>query len=154
IVRMQAPVIRHINESPDDWARMWTVGVRLGAVPYYMFVERDTGASAYFRVPLARAYEIFQAAYRQVSGLARTVRGPCMSAFPGKVLIDGITQINGEQYFCLQYLQARDAWRVRRPFFAKFRRDAHWLDDLTPAFGSEPFFQQDEQSGVHTQAAE
>ncbi len=68
-LRMQAPVIRHINENPADWAALWTEGVRLGAVPYYMFVERDTGPSHYFAMPLARAFEIFQAAYRTVSGL-------------------------------------------------------------------------------------
>ena len=80
-VRIQAPLIRHINENPADWAELWTTGVRLGAVPYYMFVERDTGPSDYFKLPLARAYDIFQQAYRTVSGLARTVRGPSMSAF-------------------------------------------------------------------------
>ena len=83
-VRIQAPLIRHINENPADWAELWTTGVRLGAVPYYMFVERDTGPSDYFKLPLARAYDIFQQAYRTVSGLARTVRGPSMSAFPGR----------------------------------------------------------------------
>lgn len=140
VVRMQAPVMRRINDNAEDWARMWTLGVRLGAVPYYMFVERDTGPNEYFRLPLARAYEIFQAAYRQVSGLARTVRGPCMSAFPGKVLVDGIATIYGERCFALQFLQARDPSNVRRPFFAKFDPHAHWLDGLTPALGAERFF--------------
>lgn len=154
VIRMQAPVIRHINENPDDWARMWTLGVRLGAVPYYMFVERDTGPNDYFRVPLARAYEIFQAAYLQVSGLGRTVRGPCMSAFPGKVLVDGIVRINGKQCFALQFLQGRDPSIVRRPFFAKFDRHAYWLDDLKPAFDGEPFFFEANAGEAHDQAAE
>ncbi len=140
IIRMQAPVIRHINDNADDWARMWKLGVRLGAVPYYMFVERDTGPNDYFRLPLARAYEIFRAAYRQVSGLGRAVRGPCMSAFPGKVLIDGIVTINGEKCFALHLLQARDPANVRQPFFARFDPQANWLDDLKPAFGAERFF--------------
>ncbi len=154
IVRMQAPVIRHINENADDWARLWTLGVRLGAVPYYMFVERDTGPNDYFRLPLARAYEIFQTAYRQVSGLARTVRGPVMSAFPGKVLIDGIMRMNGEEYFALQFLQARDSSHVRRPFLAKFDRHACWLDDLTPAFDDERFFSDARAGEAHDLAAE
>jgi KamA family protein len=140
VIRMQAPVVRHISEKADDWARLWTLGVRLGAVPYYMFVERDTGPNDYFRLPLERAYEIFRVGYRQVSGLARTVRGPCMSAFPGKVLIDGIVTIDGEKCFALQFLQARDPSIVRRPFFAKFDPQAHWLDDLTPALGAKRFF--------------
>ncbi|CAG9251906.1 Lysine 2,3-aminomutase [Paraburkholderia unamae] len=139
-VRLQAPLIRHINTDPDAWARLWTLGVKLGAVPYYMFVERDTGPSDYFKLPLADAYDIFQRAYRQVSGLARTVRGPSMSAFPGKVAIDGIVEIGGEKVFALQFLQARNPEWVRRPFYAKFDQHATWLDDLVPAFGATRFF--------------
>ena len=139
-LRMQAPLIRHINEDPKGWAELWTTGVRLGAIPYYMFVERDTGPSHYFQLPLAKAYEIFQAAYQRVSGLARTVRGPSMSAFPGKVVIDGIVEIGGEKVFALQFLQARNPDWVRRPFYAKFDPTATWLDDLKPAFGQKKFF--------------
>lgn len=139
-LRMQAPLIRHINENPDDWAELWTMGVRLGAIPYYMFVERDTGPSHYFQLPLAQAYEIFQKAYQKISGLSRTVRGPSMSAFPGKVVIDGIVTIAGEKVFALQFLQARNPDWVRRPFYAKFDPEATWLDDLVPAFGEKQFF--------------
>ena len=49
---------------------MWRTQVRMGMVPYYMFVERDTGPQDYFAVPLARGYEIFREAYQGVSGLA------------------------------------------------------------------------------------
>jgi L-lysine 2,3-aminomutase len=139
-MRMQSPLIRHINDDPKAWAELWTTGVRLGAIPYYMFVERDTGPSHYFELPLAEAYQIFQSAYQSVSGLARTVRGPSMSAFPGKVLVDGIVEIAGEKVFALQFLQARNPDWVRRPFYAKFDPTATWLDDLRPAFGAERFF--------------
>lgn len=139
-LRMQAPLIRHINEDPKGWAELWTTGVRLGAIPYYMFVERDTGPSNYFELPLAKAYEIFQSAYQLISGLSRTVRGPSMSAFPGKVVIDGIVTIGGEKVFALQFLQARNPDWVRRPFYAKFDPTATWLDDLVPAFGEKKFF--------------
>ena len=81
---MQAPLIRHVNDDADAWATLWQNGVRHGLVPYYMFVERDTGARNYFEVPLVRAYQIFKDAYSKVSGLSRSVRGPSMSAFPGK----------------------------------------------------------------------
>jgi hypothetical protein len=137
---MQGPLIRHINEDPKSWAELWTTGVRLGAIPYYMFVERDTGPSDYFALPLARAHEIFQQAYSMVSGLSRTVRGPSMSAFPGKVVIDGVVNINGEKLFALQFLQARNPEWVRKPFFAKYDANATWLDHLVPAFGRKKFF--------------
>lgn len=139
-LRMQGPLIRHINEDPHSWAELWRTGVRLGAIPYYMFVERDTGPSEYFQLPLARAHEVFQQAYQMVSGLARTVRGPSMSAFPGKVAIDGVVTINGEKVFALQFLQARNPDWVRKPFFAKYDAEATWFDQLKPAFGKEKFF--------------
>jgi L-lysine 2,3-aminomutase len=140
ILRCQAPVIRRVNDSADAWARMWRRQVRLGAIPYYMFVERDTGAKDYFEIPLARALEIFNDAYRQVSGLGRTVRGPSMSTTPGKVLVDGVARIGGEEVFVLKFIQARDPRWVGRPFFARFDPDATWLDQLEPAFGDEEFF--------------
>ena len=114
-----------------------------------MFVERDTGPSPDFRLPLAKAYETFQAAYQRVSGLARTVRGPSMSAFPGKVAIDGIVTIKGEKVFALQFLQARNPDWARRPFYAKFDPEATWLDDLVPAFGEERFFFQTGEDEAH-----
>lgn len=140
IVRCQAPLIRHINDDPAVWAEMWSTQVRLGAVPYYMFVERDTGARRYFEVPLARAVEIFRQAFQRVSGLARTVRGPSMSTTPGKVLIDGVARVGSEQVFALQFLQARNPDWVGRPFFAKYDPEATWLDQLAPAFGEREFF--------------
>ncbi len=140
VIRCQAPLIRHVNDDADTWADLWRLQVRLGAVPYYMFVERDTGPKGYFEVPLARCYEIFQKAYRRVSGLERTVRGPSMSATPGKVIVDGVTEIMGEKVFSLHFVQAREPDWVRRPFFAKFDENATWLDQLRPAFGQREFF--------------
>jgi len=147
-VRMQSPLIAHVNDDSDAWASLWRTGVRLGAIPYYMFVERDTGPKAYFEVPLERAWNIFRDAYQQVSGLARTVRGPSMSAFPGKVMFDGVAEVAGEKVFVLQFLQARDPSWVRRPFFAKYDPQATWLDDLQPAFGEKRFFFEEGEGGV------
>ena len=140
VVRSQAPLIRHVNDSPEVWADLWRSLVELGAVPYYLFVERDTGAHRYFELPLARCLEIYQAAYRKVSGLARTARGPSMSALPGKVLVDGVAQAHGEKVFVLKMLQGRDPEWAGRVFFARFDRHATWLDDLRPAFGEREFF--------------
>jgi KamA family protein len=140
VVRCQAPVVRHVNDSADCWAELWRRQVRLGAVPYYMFVERDTGPKEYFKIPLVRAFEIFTRAYRKVSGLGRTARGPSMSATPGKVLVNGIVEIQGEKVLALQFLQARDPAWVGRPFFAAYDPRAAWLDDLRPAFGERQFF--------------
>jgi KamA family protein len=142
-VRCQAPLIRRVNDSADVWAEMWRKQVRLGAVPYYMFVERDTGPKNYFEVPLVRAWEIFVDAYRQVSGLGRTVRGPSMSATPGKVLVSGVATVRGEDVMVLQFLQGRNPDWVGRPFFAKYDPNATWLDDLEPAFEDRFFYEEE-----------
>jgi KamA family protein len=142
-VRCQAPLIRHVNDDARLWAEMWETEVKLGAIPYYMFVERDTGPKQYFKTPLARSYRIFTEAFKMVSGLCRTVRGPSMSATPGKVLVSGVTQIGAEKVFALKFIQARDPEWVDRIFFARYDDTAGWLDELTPAFGESEFFFED-----------
>jgi L-lysine 2,3-aminomutase len=134
VIRTQAPLIRTINDDPACWSQMWRIQLRMGLVPYYMFVERDTGPQGYFAVPLARAAEIFRDAYASVSGLCRTVRGPSMSATPGKVCVDGVAEVAGQRVFVLHMIQSRDPSLVGRPFFAHFDPDAVWLTDLRPAF--------------------
>jgi KamA family protein len=162
-IRMQAPLIRHVNDNSETWVSLWKTGVSLGLIPYYMFIERDTGAQNYFEVQLTRCYEIFSEAYRNVSGLARSVRGPSMSAFPGKVRILGVLSLRDimeshllntvhdrvgfdalgdpdTPMLVCDFLQARDPSWVLKPFFADFDEGASWFDKLRPAFGKEFFF--------------
>ncbi|MFI6449398.1 KamA family radical SAM protein [Kitasatospora sp. NPDC050543] len=150
VVRAQAPVIRWVNDDPQVWAEMWRAMVGLGVIPYYMFVERDTGASGYFEIPLARALEVYQEATRRVSGLERTSRGPVMSASPGKVSLDGSAEIGGERVFVCRFLQARDPQRVGHPFFARHDDTATWYDQLRPAsFERRPWFAADPPANGH-----
>ena len=140
VIRSQSPVMRNINDHADIWAQMWQEQVELGCVPYYMFIARDTGAQDYFAVTLDQAWHIFRQAYQQVSGIARTVRGPSMSAGPGKVRVIGVTEIMGEKVFSLEFIQGRNPDWIARPFFAKYDPHAIWLDELEPAFGENRFF--------------
>lgn len=139
-IRTQAPIVRHINDSAETWAKMWQMQVSLGCIPYYIFVERQTGAKAYFEIPLVRVFDIYREAIQQVSGLARTARGPLMSALPGKVAIDGVAEVAGEKVFVLSFLQGREPDWCKRSFFASFNPDATWLNNLKPAFGEDKFF--------------
>ncbi len=143
-IRSQSPLVAHINDSADVWARMWRTQVRLGIIPYYMFVERDTGARRYFEVPLVRAWNIYRDAVQRVSGLARTARGPSMSAGPGKVELQGVTEVAGEKVMALRFIQGRNPDWVQRPFFARYDEHATWLDQLQPAFGEPEFFYEKE----------
>lgn len=144
VIRTQAPLLNQINNDPEIWARMWRTQVQLGLIPYYMFMERDTGARHYFEVPLARAWQVYQGAIQAVSGLGRTARGPSMSAGPGKVEVQGVTEIAGEKVFVLRFIQARNPDWVQRPFFAKYDEQVTWLDQLHPALDEKRFFFEDE----------
>ena len=163
-IRCQAPLINHINNDPKIWTDMWRQQVKLGMIPYYMFIERDTGAGYgfaccntcprlisdtlrvtagarhYFAVPLYKAYEVYSEAIQASSGLARTARGPSMSCIPGKVAIQGIEEIAGEKVFVLKFLQSRNPNWNERIFFAEYNETAIWMNDLKPAFGEDKFF--------------
>ena len=139
-IRAQGPLMRRINDDPKVWIKLWKEQVRLGCIPYYMFMERDTGAKHYFEVPIIQAYEIFQEAIQKVSGLGRTVRGPVMSTLPGKVVVDGVAEIHSEKVFVLSFIQGRDPDWCKRPFLASYAPEATWLTELNPALGEKQFF--------------
>ena len=149
ILRSQSPLLRHINDSSEDWAKKWQMEVELNIIPYYMFMARDTGAQHYFGVPIVEAWQIFRNAYNRVSGIARTVRGPSMSATPGKVLINGVVEIEGNKYISLQFIQGRNPDWVGRPFFAQYDEKALWLDELKPAFTDSFFFEKEMENVKH-----
>lgn len=139
-IRTQSPVMKHINDDPGVWSNMWRQQVNLNCIPYYMFVARDTGAQHYFSIPLVKAWDIFREAYQSVSGICRTVRGPSMSAGPGKIQMLGVSDIGNKKIMAFRFLQGRNPDWAARPFFAEYNPDAVWLDDLKPAFGEKHFF--------------
>lgn len=139
-IRTQSPVLKNINDSSFIWAKMWKRQVQLGMVPYYMFVERDTGPKQYFEISLVQAFQIYREAMKKNSGLSRTARGPSMSCLPGKVCVEGVSEIKGEKVFVLSMIQGRNSNWIKRPFFAKYDPKATWLNDLKPAFGEDEFF--------------
>ncbi len=131
-IRSQSPLLRHINNNSEIWAELWREQVRLGIIPYYQFIVRDTGARHYYSVPLVEAYEIFRNAYRKVSGICRTVRGPCMSTKHGKVQVLDVPDFMGGKSILLRYLQSTQAEQVLRTFYAKYDEKAEWFTDLRP----------------------
>jgi L-lysine 2,3-aminomutase len=132
-IRTQSPILNHINNDSDAWARMWKMQVSLGMIPYYMFVERETGPYDYFSIPLARVFETYENAIRESGSFAKTLTGPVMSADKGKVHIMSIVTnpVDGIKYFMMQYVRHRDYKKTFRPFFMEFDEDATWVDQLT-----------------------
>lgn len=139
-IRTQGPLLNQINDSSEVWIKMWKEQVRLGCEPYYMFIARNTGAKHYFDIPLIKAWQIFQGAIQKLSGLDRNVRGPLMSTTPGKVVVNGVSQINNKKVFNLSFVQARKPNLCHVPFYAEYDPEAKWFTELEPAFGSEKFF--------------
>lgn len=145
---------RHVNDSASAWADMWRLQTSLGTIPYYMFVERDTGAADYFAVPLSSAFEIYSTASSMVSGLSRTARGPSMSTSPGKICVRGIETISQQKVFVLQFVQSRNPQWCHRTFFAEYDSSAVWFDQLKPAFGEARFFFESEYEEIRARAAQ
>jgi KamA family protein len=139
-IRCQTPIVRYVNDSAETLTQLWQTQINSGCIPYYLFVERNTGAKAYFEIPLVKTWKLYQNAMKKLSGLGRTVRGPVMSCQPGKILVEGTANIRGEDIFVLKFLQARNANWCYHPFFAKFDPQATWFTDLVPAFGDNQFF--------------
>ncbi|MFD0306396.1 KamA family radical SAM protein [Streptomyces sp. NPDC127119] len=132
VVYCQAPLVAHVNDTVDAWTQLWRQESAAGAVPYYMFVARDTGPHRYFEVPLSRAVHLFQQAYQRLPGLARTVRGPVMSASAGKIVVDGELSLPHGRFFQCRLVQARDPALVGRPFLMRHDDSAAWIDALRP----------------------
>ena len=126
-VRTQSPLLKHINDSPEVWSKMWEKQVQLNCVPYYMFLPRDTGAQHYFAHNLEDAFNIYRTAVRKCSGLGSTARGPVMSTTNGKIEILDVT---GDRYI-LRFIKHRDASKTFQVFKALAINDyPKWLDDL------------------------
>jgi L-lysine 2,3-aminomutase len=131
-IRTQSPVLNHINNDSSVWAKMWKQQVHLGMVPYYMFIERETGPFEYFKVPLAEVYRMYNKAAKISGSLAKTVTAPVMSASEGKVQIMGIVEnpLDRQNYFMMQYVRHRDYTQTYKPFFMEYDEEATWVDQL------------------------
>jgi KamA family protein len=130
-IRTQTPILRQVNDSADALTRLWSRQVQLNCVPYYLFMPRDTGAHAYFDVPLARAIDVITDARRKLSGLAGSARGPVMSTIRGKVEALGTIEIGNTKSFVLRLLRAVDPSVSGKLFLADFDPEVSSFSGLT-----------------------
>lgn len=131
-IRTQAPILNHINNSSEAWSKMWKMQISLGLIPYYMFIERETGPYNYFEIPLAEVYRIYQKAIKETGSFSKTVTGPVMSAAKGKAHIMGVVEnpADGKKYFMMQYVRHRDYRETFKPFFMEYDEKATWINQL------------------------
>ena len=106
VLRAQAPVVR-TSTTPAGVGRHVAGRGPQGVAPYYMFVERDTGARRYFGLPLAARWTSTAVPAPGVGSGAHRA-GPVMSATPGKVAVDGEVDLGRGAAFSPRMLEARD----------------------------------------------
>ena len=75
------------------------------------------------------------------------MRGPSTRAGPGKVEVQGMTEVGGERVFVLRFIQGRNPDWVQRPFLARYDERARKLDHLEP-WGEDEFFFEPEYRGM------
>ncbi|MDA3129202.1 KamA family radical SAM protein [Aliibacillus thermotolerans] len=135
IVVNQTPVLKGINDNPDDLGLLLDKLSWAGVTPYYFFVNRPVAGNNDFVLTLKEVYDIVEKAKAKTSGLGKRVR-LSMSHTSGKIEILAIE--NGKAY--LKYHQSRDG------NYGKFMvldcpDDAAWFDDLP---GNEQYWEKPE----------
>jgi lysine 2,3-aminomutase len=120
----QTPMIAGINDDPAVLSELFNKLSYIGVPPYYVFQCRPTEGNRTFSVPVERAYEIFEQARMNGSGLAKRAR-LVMSHRTGKIEIVGMTETN----IFFKYLRAADDADSSRFIVCERNPEAHWFDD-------------------------
>jgi len=121
----QCPMVRGVNDDADVLTELFQTMTELGAAQYYLFQCRPTAGNAPFEVPLVEAWQTFDRARRQCSGLARQVRY-AMSHTSGKIEVLGIDR----DEIWMRYHRAKDPVNESRVMRARRDDAALWFDDL------------------------
>ena len=120
----QTPLIRGVNDDPDILAELFNKLSFIGVPPYYLFICRPTLGNKIFSIPIEEAFDIFEKARIQCSGLAKRGR-LVMSHSTGKIEIVGKTHDN----VYMRYHRAADPQEKARFMIFKRNPYAYWFDD-------------------------
>jgi len=120
----QTPMIAGINDDPDTLAELFRQCSFHGVPPYYVFQCRPTLGNRIYSVPLEHAYEVFETAKMNCSGLAKRAR-LCMSHETGKIEIAALTH----RHVIFKYHRAADPDLSGRVFVCRRNPEGRWFDD-------------------------
>jgi KamA family protein len=126
----QTPMIRGINSDPDVLAGLFNKLSYAGIPPYYVFICRPTLGNKMFSVPIEEAFEIFEKARMQCSGLAKRAR-LVMSHSTGKIEVVGKTDEN----IFFRYHRAANPQEKARFMIFNRNPEAYWFDDYDEIVG-------------------
>ncbi|PVZ72057.1 hypothetical protein [Pelagibaculum spongiae] len=128
-----------VNDNADCWNRLWHDQSMLGLSLSTFEISEDCGPQNYYQLPLSTAWKIYQQATEQQESHWLT-HGPIMDTRYGMIEVEGIGQIRDEQIFILKMLHSTNTQWNQRLFYAQYDDNAHWLDQLQPAFTKDKFF--------------
>ncbi len=123
----QCPLIKGVNDNVQCLTSLFAQLSFIGCSQYYVFQGRPTQGNDPYKIPIVRAYNLFSAAVKSVSGLAKRARF-IMSHATGKIEVVGVD----DEHLYMRYHHAKNVEDEGR--FMTFRRDdtAFWFDQLAP----------------------
>lgn len=126
ILANQTPILHGINDDPDTLAELFRKLSFVGNPPYYLFQCRPTLGNRHFTVPIEEAYQIFEKAKMQCSGLAKRANY-IISHKCGKIAVTGLD----EEHIYFRMHQAAELDDIGKFMVFKRNPDALWFDDYT-----------------------
>lgn len=128
VVCNQTPLLRGVNDDSETLTCLFNTLSDAGAVPYYVFLVRPTTGNRAFVVPVEEAYQIFESARMQCSGLGKRAR-LAMSHADGKI---EILAVDSEVVY-FRFHRAADPAKIGRLLAYRRNPEATWFDDYQDA---------------------
>ncbi len=124
VLANQTPLLKGINDDPDTLGTLFNELSFHGVSPYYVFINRPVIGNREFSLSLKEAYEIFEEARNQCSGLGKRAR-LAMSHETGKLELLAVK----DHDLILRYQRFVKSSDKGRIFSIKASNDVYWLDE-------------------------
>lgn len=131
VLTNQSPLLRGVNDDPDELARLHRRLASTGIAPYYVFLCRPTRGNERYAVPLTEAADLITATRARLNGLAKRFRFVASHA-TGKIEILG----RHAHDLVFRYHEARDPADQDRLLTWPAERPVTWLDEVVAANGA------------------
>ena len=133
VLRTQTPIIKNINDKSEILIKTFRKQANTGMVPYYLFALRPTGTSKYYRIPIEKIFSEYIKAYRELSGLCKTIRGPVLSTKWGKLIIENICMHKNSKKFILKFINSKEKWKMGKVYYADCALNRYWINAIEDA---------------------
>jgi KamA family protein len=131
VLANQTPLLMGVNDDPLVLSELFKRLSGIGVPPYYVFQCRPTRGNRSYALPIEQAFQIFDHAQRQCSGLAKRAKF-VMSHASGKIEILGMS---ARQIF-LKYHSCADPENDSKMMIFERNPKAYWLEDYQEQLSS------------------